>query len=119
MSAGTTTDPAVAAWLLSDRERGNPATWSCELLAEHLDRAPDDVEDLLDPERAAEAVRCSAEALDSWYRDGQVGPRPPGRLRPHRTHEPPRWQRGVAALSYRLLFDPDGRPPLLKLQRRM
>jgi phosphatidylserine/phosphatidylglycerophosphate/cardiolipin synthase-like enzyme len=90
-----------------------------ELLAEHLDRASDDVEDLLDPVRAAEAVRRSADALDAWHRGGQVGPRPPGRLRPHRTLEPPRWQRGVAALSYRLLFDPDGRPPLMKLQRRM
>ena len=90
-----------------------------ELLAEHLDRAPDDVDDLLDPERAVEAVRRSAEALEAWHRGGRQGPRPPGRLRPHSTPEPARRRRGVAALSYRLLFDPDGRPPLMKLQRRM
>lgn len=104
---------------LGDGARVFARSLRLELLAEHLDRAPADVTDLLDPNGAAEAVRYSAAALEGWHRDGRRGPRPPGRLRPHRAQEPPRWQRGVASLSYRLLVDPDGRPPRMKLQHRM
>jgi phosphatidylserine/phosphatidylglycerophosphate/cardiolipin synthase-like enzyme len=55
------------------------------LMAEHLDAdsAP------VDPSAAVAAMVSSADALEDWHRSGQVGPRPPGRLRPH---------------------DPDGRP---------
>ena len=90
-----------------------------ELLREHLDRAPGDDADLLDPQRAAEAVRSSAEALESWYRSGCSGPRPPGRLRPHDVVDPPAWQRALAAPLYRGVFDPDGRPPRKKLRQTL
>ncbi|WP_298461912.1 phospholipase D family protein [uncultured Cellulomonas sp.] len=84
-----------------------------ELMREHLDL--DDDADLVDPLAAVDALRRSAEALDAWHDAGRVGPRPPGRLRSHTVHYPPRWQRAVAGLAYRTVVDPDGRPPRLKL----
>ncbi len=86
-------------------------------MREHLDRADDDDGDLLDPAAAAEAIRTSAAGMDRWHDGGRTGPRPPGRLRPHLLHEPPTWQRWLAAPVYRLLIDPDGRPPGMKLRR--
>jgi phosphatidylserine/phosphatidylglycerophosphate/cardiolipin synthase-like enzyme len=87
-----------------------------ELLREHLDRESDD--DLLSPDDAFRAVGESARELDAWYRGGQSGPRPPGRVRLHHLDAPPRWQRLLAAPAYRALFDPDGRPPRMKLHGR-
>ncbi len=66
--------------------------------------------DLLDPKAAFEAFAESARKLDAWHRDGRPGPRPPGQLR---TYPAPRlsgWTRAWAALPYRLIYDPDGRP---------
>ena len=79
------------------------------LAAEHLGRAADDVDDLVDPESWFEALRAGADALDAWHRFG-TGPRPPGHLRVHpfeRVRGSHRWGRGLA---HRLLLDPDGRP---------
>ena len=115
------------------------------LAAEHLDREvgearfagdtghllapdrPDDVDDAalleamadcLDEHGMFEAYAASAERLDAWYAGGQVGPRPPGRLRRLR---PPRlgplarlWARPMA----RFVHDPDGRPARLRRARR-
>jgi phosphatidylserine/phosphatidylglycerophosphate/cardiolipin synthase-like enzyme len=83
-----------------------------KLVREHLDRAPDGSEDadLVAPEAAVRAITASAEALDAWHAAGRVGPRPPGRLRPH---EPERlaWRTRLWAVpAYRLIYDPDGRP---------
>ena len=89
-----------------------------ELLAEHLDLAADDVDELLDPDAAFDRVRRSAEVLDTWHREGRRGPRPPGRLRPHVVTQPSRWQRVFATPIYRTLFDPDGRPVQMKLRRQ-
>ncbi|MET7879734.1 phospholipase D family protein [Micromonospora profundi] len=82
------------------------------LWREHLDRDPDgaDDADLLDPETAVAAVRAGADALQRWYDDGQVGDRPPGRLRPHRPERLPWYTRAWALPVYRLVYDPDGRP---------
>ncbi|WP_305777649.1 phospholipase D family protein [Modestobacter sp. DSM 44400] len=88
-----------------------------QLLREHLDRADGDDADLVDPDDAAATVRRSAAALDGWHRDGRTGPRPPGRLRNHRAKTPPAWQRWLTAPAYATLFDPDGRPPGMKLRR--
>ena len=52
------------------------------LAAEHLGRAADDVDDLVDPASWFEALRAGADALDAWHRFG-TGPRPPGHLREH------------------------------------
>lgn len=87
-----------------------------ELWREHLDLTGDT--GLLDPDEAAETVRRSAEALDAWYAGGRRGPRPPGRLRPHRVDPSPAWQRWLAVPAYRTVIDPDGRPPRMKLHRR-
>ena len=86
------------------------------LLREHLDR--DDDAGLLDPDEAFDAVRRSAQALDDWHADGRHGPRPPGRLRGHEVQGPPRWERRLLTPAYRVLVDPDGRPPRMKLHHR-
>ncbi|MEU5911975.1 phospholipase D-like domain-containing protein [Micromonospora sp. NPDC047527] len=82
------------------------------LWREHLDRDPagTDDADLLDPARAVAAVTAAADALQRWYDGGQVGDRPPGRLRPHRPERLPWFTRAWALPVYRLVYDPDGRP---------
>ena len=61
------------------------------LWREHLDRAEDGTEDgdLLDPAEAVAAFERTAHALNGWYAGGRVGPRPPGRLRPHQPERLP------------------------------
>ncbi|WP_433294616.1 phospholipase D-like domain-containing protein [Pseudonocardia sp. CA-142604] len=80
-----------------------------ELLREHLDRAPGDDEDLVDPDDAVRAVNAAAGALDAWHGDGRVGPRPPGRLRRHEPERMPLRTKLWAVPVYRLVYDPDGR----------
>ena len=74
------------------------------------------------PTTAARTTTCStptgssrrspqrADALDAWHEGGRKGPRPPGRLRPHRAEQLPLFTRLWATPVYRLLDDPDGRP---------
>jgi phosphatidylserine/phosphatidylglycerophosphate/cardiolipin synthase-like enzyme len=90
-----------------------------ELAREHLDRAADGSQDgdLIDPERFVAAVEGSARALQAWHDRGRVGPRPPGRLRPHHTEELSRTTRLWAVPLYRLVDDPDGRPVRLRRAR--
>jgi phosphatidylserine/phosphatidylglycerophosphate/cardiolipin synthase-like enzyme len=88
------------------------------LLREHLDRADGDDADLLDRSGTVSAVTAAAEALEAWYRGGQVGPRPPGRLRPHRPEKLPIWVRAWAVPAYRVVYDPDGRSVRDRLYRR-
>ncbi len=90
-----------------------------ELMREHLDRAEGDDEDLLDLGSAVRALRDSAATLDRWYADGRPGERPPGRLRPHRLKVPPAWQRRLSAGFYRVVIDPDGRPPGMKWRKQI
>jgi phosphatidylserine/phosphatidylglycerophosphate/cardiolipin synthase-like enzyme len=82
------------------------------LWREHLDRAADGSqdEDLLDPDSAVRAISASAQALEAWCDNGRSGPRPPGRLRPHRPERLTRITRLWAVPAYRLIYDPDGRP---------
>jgi phosphatidylserine/phosphatidylglycerophosphate/cardiolipin synthase-like enzyme len=89
------------------------------LAREHLDRAVDGSEDadLLDPDSFVAAVEASAGALDAWYRGGRRGPRPPGRLRPHRPERLSPLTRLWATPVYRLLDDPDGRTLRMRLTR--
>src|SRR4051812_6693173 len=83
-----------------------------ELAREHLDRAPDGSEDgdLLDPARFVTALNESATALQAWHDGGRQGPRPPGRLRPHRPERLSPLPRAGATPLYRLVDAPDGRP---------
>jgi phosphatidylserine/phosphatidylglycerophosphate/cardiolipin synthase-like enzyme len=89
-----------------------------ELAREHLDRAADGSEDddLLDPDNFVAAVEASAAALDAWHDGGRRGPRPPGRLRPHRPERLSRWNRLWATPVYRLVDDPDGRSLKMRLK---
>lgn len=87
------------------------------LVREHLGRADDDDADLIDPDRFFEVVSGSVEALDRWHTAPSAGTRPPGRLRRHRIEVPPQWQQRAAALVYRLVVDPDGRPVRMRLRR--
>jgi phosphatidylserine/phosphatidylglycerophosphate/cardiolipin synthase-like enzyme len=83
------------------------------LAAEHLGRAAEDRE-LLDPGRTFELWRATAAALDSWHDGGGRGPRPPGRIRPHRPGRVKWWAAWWAAPAYRFAVDPDGRPRRLR-----
>lgn len=88
------------------------------LAREHLDRDPGGAQDeeLLAPDRFVDAVEESAAALDAWYEKGCHGPRPPGRLRPHRPVKLSRLQRLWATPLYRIAVDPDGRPLRMRLR---
>ena len=81
------------------------------LLREHLDRAADGSEDggLVDPETAVQEIVAAAEALDAWHESGRTGPRPAGRLRPHRPERLGLPTRLWAGPAYRMIYDPDGR----------
>jgi phosphatidylserine/phosphatidylglycerophosphate/cardiolipin synthase-like enzyme len=90
-----------------------------ELAREHLDLPADGSrdDDVLDPDRFVATLRESADALEAWHDGGRRGPRPPGRLRPHRAERLPLRTRLWATPVYRLLDDPDGRPLRLRLKR--
>jgi phosphatidylserine/phosphatidylglycerophosphate/cardiolipin synthase-like enzyme len=69
----------------------------------------------LDSARGAfEAFRRAAASLDAWHEGGRHGPRPPGRLRSYRTPAMSPWTRTWAQVPYRLIYDPDGRPPAMR-----
>lgn len=87
------------------------------LLREHLDRTDGDDADLLDPDDVVRAVRAAADALDAWHEGGRVGPRPPGRLRPHQPEKIKVWTRLWAVPAYRIVYDPDGRSVRDRLRR--
>lgn len=81
------------------------------LAREHLDRAADGShdDDLVDPAAVVREFDAAAEALENWYAAGRRGPRPPGRLRPHRAERLGRFTRLWALPIYRAVYDPDGR----------
>ncbi|WP_197379743.1 phospholipase D family protein [Mycolicibacterium mengxianglii] len=91
-----------------------------KLLREHLDRADDGSEDggLIDPAEVIQTVRAAADALQAWHDGGRVGPRPPGRLRPHQPERLGLLTRAWAMPAYRLLYDPDGRSWEQRLRNR-
>jgi phosphatidylserine/phosphatidylglycerophosphate/cardiolipin synthase-like enzyme len=79
---------------------------------EHLDGGADGE---LDGARSAfEAFRRAAASLDAWHEGGRRGPRPPGRLRGYRKPAMSSWTRTWARVPYRLIYDPDGRPPAMR-----
>jgi len=81
------------------------------LMREHLDRAADGSQDggLVDPHSAVREIVAAAEALDAWHASGRSGPRPPGRLRPHKAERLGLLTRLWAEPAYRTIYDPDGR----------
>jgi phosphatidylserine/phosphatidylglycerophosphate/cardiolipin synthase-like enzyme len=102
-----------------DGARVVPRDLRLRLAREHLDRAADGSEDadLLDADAFVDALQRSADALEAWHAGGREGPRPPGRLRPHRAERVPFSTRLWATPVYRLLVDPDGRPLKLRLRK--
>jgi phosphatidylserine/phosphatidylglycerophosphate/cardiolipin synthase-like enzyme len=62
-----------------------------------------------------EAFGQSASRLDQWHRNGRMGSRPPGQLRSYPDLRLSRWTRIWSAVPYRLIYDPDGRPPALRM----
>jgi len=91
-----------------------------QLLREHLDRAADGSEDdgLLDPDTLIPALDAAAHTLEDWHTGGRRGPRPPGRLRPHRPERLGRFQRLWSTPAYRMIYDPDGRSYRARLTGR-
>ena len=79
------------------------------LWREHTDGdIPDD--QLLDADSGITALRSSADRLEAWHDGGRRGPRPPGRLRPHRPESLNVLRRAWSMPLYRTVYDPDGRP---------
>ena len=89
-----------------------------QLVREHLGRPEGADADLVDPAQAVQALRDSAAALDAWYDGGQLGPRPPGRLRRRVLQTATPWRRALIAPVYDAVFDPDGRTLRQRLRRR-
>jgi phosphatidylserine/phosphatidylglycerophosphate/cardiolipin synthase-like enzyme len=99
---------------LGDGARKYARDLRLQLWREHLGRAADDDEGLLDPDEAVATFRDTALALERWHRDGQRGERPPGRVRPHPRIQPSLTTRLWAEPLYRKIYDPDGRPGALR-----
>jgi phosphatidylserine/phosphatidylglycerophosphate/cardiolipin synthase-like enzyme len=86
------------------------------LWREHLGATSDD--GLEDVHKGFERWRDQADALDAWHANGELGPRPAGRIRHHRPRSVPTWQRAWAWPLYRNVVDPDGRPRELRRSHR-
>jgi phosphatidylserine/phosphatidylglycerophosphate/cardiolipin synthase-like enzyme len=84
------------------------------LAREHLDRRDGDDRDLADPIGLVAAMHGAAGALDDWHESGRLGPRPPGRLRPHRTRPLGLFTRMWGTPVYRVFYDPDARSRSLR-----
>jgi phosphatidylserine/phosphatidylglycerophosphate/cardiolipin synthase-like enzyme len=97
---------------------GLPRRMRLALNREHLGRADGDDADLLDPVATFQAFAKTAQELDAWHDGGQIGPRPPGRLRAYQPPKVDRWLQGPARLLYRAVCDPDGRPSRMRLRHR-
>ena len=109
-----------------DREVG-PAEFPGDISQIQAGTVPGDLDDTdllatmadcVDAEGMLATFAASAARLQAWYDGGQVGPRPPGRLRPIQDPELSTLQRLWARPVYRAVHDPDGRPPALRRQGR-
>jgi phosphatidylserine/phosphatidylglycerophosphate/cardiolipin synthase-like enzyme len=70
--------------------------------------------EMIDPQEWFAAMRHSAAALDTWHRDGEHGPRPPGHIRGHVIERVKAAQHGLTHWVHTHVLDPDGRPARLK-----
>ena len=83
---------------------------------EHLDLTDD--ADLIDPVSAFRAYADRARQLQRWHDAGRTGPRPPGRVRPYKMERLPRRTLAWATPLYRVVYDPDGRPPAMRYRHQ-
>lgn len=82
------------------------------LVAEHLGLPPGAAVPGL-PEVFGE-FRAAAARLDGWHDGGRAGQRPPGQLRRYPQLRMSAWTRAWTRVPYRLVYDPDGRPPSMR-----
>jgi phosphatidylserine/phosphatidylglycerophosphate/cardiolipin synthase-like enzyme len=73
---------------------------------------------LLDPVKGFNAWIEAANDLEAWHANGRSGPRPSGRVRPHRPDRVSAAASLWATPMYRTLVDPDGRPARLRRRNR-
>ena len=119
-------------WTIIGSDNFNRRSWthdsevSCAIIDEHGSFARQlrlglGTEHLGDASEAAdscggmfEAFGRAADALDAWHSGGRQGPRPAGQLRRYPDPQIPASTRVWAAVLYRLVYDPDGRPPAMR-----
>lgn len=85
------------------------------LLCEHLEVASVEQVEL---DAAFDTVAQSVARLQSWHEGGRLGKRPPGRLRPLEVRSVPTFSHIWPQAVHRALYDPDGRPGLLRLRHQ-
>lgn len=109
-----THDSELTAAVHDDAQDGFARGLRMRLWREHLGRAAEHDGDLADPAAGVVALRDAAARLDAWHADGRRGPRPAGHLRSHPTPSVSPTTRLWAPLLERTMFDPDGRPDLVR-----
>jgi hypothetical protein len=66
--------------------------------------------DCVDPAGLYDAYAASAARLEAWHQGGNLGERPPGRLRPIPLPRLSKAKRVLAKVPLEVIHDPDGRP---------